>query len=153
MNNLEFLKNESLDVIWAEGSIYIMGFENGLSKWKPLVKYNGFIIVSELSWIKDNIPDTIKLYWEKNYPAMKSIQENKQIVSKLGYDLINCITVPPTGWWDYYNPIQDRINELKVKYNDNSEAKQFLAQKEEEISMYRLYGSYYGYVFYIMQKK
>jgi len=31
---------ESFDIIWSEGSIYIIGFESGLREWKRLLKPN-----------------------------------------------------------------------------------------------------------------
>jgi len=152
MNTIHFSSN--FDLIWSEGAIYIMGFENGLSKWKPFLKEKGCIVVTELSWLRDNdIPDLIKGYWAKNYPTMKSIQENIEIIDRLGYILIHHFSVPSSAWWDYYNPMQERVNQLKLKYQQNIEALSFLAQEEEEISLYRKYSNYYGYVFYIMQIK
>lgn len=41
--------DSSFDIIWAEGAIFIIGFERGLREWKRLLKPNGLIIVSELS--------------------------------------------------------------------------------------------------------
>ncbi|MGE5484827.1 MAG: hypothetical protein ACM3X4_07420 [Ignavibacteriales bacterium] len=40
---------ESFDLIWSEGAIYIMGFGNGLTAWKPLLRRGGYVVVSELS--------------------------------------------------------------------------------------------------------
>ena len=36
------------DIIWAEGSIYIMGFEEGLKSWKKFLKPNGYMAVSDI---------------------------------------------------------------------------------------------------------
>ena len=33
---------EFFDIIWAEGSIFIIGFEKGLSNWKKYIKKNGY---------------------------------------------------------------------------------------------------------------
>ncbi len=40
MDALPFEK-EQFDLIWSEGAIFIMGFEQGLNAWKPLVKKGG----------------------------------------------------------------------------------------------------------------
>jgi ubiquinone/menaquinone biosynthesis C-methylase UbiE len=37
MHDLPFYKDE-FDLIWSEGAIYNMGFENGLEKWKDYLK-------------------------------------------------------------------------------------------------------------------
>ena len=35
--------DESFDIIWAEGSIYVVGFERGLREWRRFLKPGGFI--------------------------------------------------------------------------------------------------------------
>jgi hypothetical protein len=40
MDNLTFDEN-SFDVLWSEGVIYNIGFENGLSLWRKYLKDNG----------------------------------------------------------------------------------------------------------------
>jgi len=49
MCNLHYADN-SFDIIWAEGAIYIIGFKKGLKEWKRILKPNGIIAVTELSW-------------------------------------------------------------------------------------------------------
>ncbi len=59
MDNLTFDKN-SFDVIWSEGAIYNIGFEKGLSLWRNYLKDNGYIAVSEISWLIDTRPEEIQ---------------------------------------------------------------------------------------------
>jgi ubiquinone/menaquinone biosynthesis C-methylase UbiE len=42
MFNMPFL-SESFDVIWAEGAIYITGFERGLQEWRRLLRSGGYV--------------------------------------------------------------------------------------------------------------
>ncbi len=79
MSNLDF-EDESFDVIWAEGAIYQMGFENGLNNWKKFLKPNGFIAVTELSWINDNPPQELFNFWNNAYPAIQAANNNLQII-------------------------------------------------------------------------
>ena len=37
----------SFDIVWAEGSIYIIGFERGLREWRRLLKTDGFLVVHD----------------------------------------------------------------------------------------------------------
>ncbi len=55
MTRLPFRRN-SLDVIWSEGAIYIMGFKPGLEQWKPFLKSGGYMAVTEISWLKPDPP-------------------------------------------------------------------------------------------------
>ena len=38
--------NETFDIIWAEGSIYIIGFEKALKELRHLLRQNGFFCCS-----------------------------------------------------------------------------------------------------------
>jgi ubiquinone/menaquinone biosynthesis C-methylase UbiE len=48
MNALPFPEN-SFDLIWSEGAVFIMGFDQGLKKWRTLVRPGGYLVVSEIS--------------------------------------------------------------------------------------------------------
>jgi len=47
---------ESLDAIWSEGAIYNVGFEEGVERWRPVLKHNGLLAVSELTWLRCERP-------------------------------------------------------------------------------------------------
>ena len=149
----EYFEENELDVIWSEGAIYIICFEEGLKKWKPFLKKDGYIVVSELSWIKENPPKEIKDFWESDYPGMNDIEGNLKIVEKRGYKIIDYFTIPEASWWDnYYNYLEKRISNLKEIHGDSEEWINRLNSTQKEIEMYRKYSEYYGYVFYIIQK-
>lgn len=48
MDDLPFEKDE-FDLIWSEGAIYIIGFEEGIKKWKEYLKIGGYIALSEIT--------------------------------------------------------------------------------------------------------
>ncbi len=153
MNSLPF-KEETFDVIWAEGSIYIMGFENGFKKWKPLLKPQGYIAVTEIAWLRDNPPEQVKVFWEQNYPAIKSVPDNLAIIADAGYHLIDYFVLPENDWWDnYYTHIEKKIMPMKLKYRNDPEALEVIHLEEAEMDLYRKYSAYYGYVFHIARKQ
>ena len=45
MEKLPF-EEESLDLIWCEGAIYIIGFERGIREWRSLLKEGGYLAIS-----------------------------------------------------------------------------------------------------------
>lgn len=151
MNNLPF-KPESFDLIWSEGAIYIMGFENGLTKWKPLLKPQGYLAVSELSWLRPDAPAELEAYWQTEY-SIKSSDDNLDIVRDCGYSIIGHFALPAHDWWDdYYSFIEARLPGLYAKYNSDPVALNVLNMETEEMHLHKKYSDYYGYVFYIMQK-
>jgi ubiquinone/menaquinone biosynthesis C-methylase UbiE len=152
MKNLPF-KDEQFDLIWSEGAIYIIGFEKGLSEWKRFIKTDGFIAVTELSWLKENPPEESLKFWTDEYPEVDSVEGNIQKAENLGYRLIDTFVLPESAWWDdYYHPLEERLKLFREKYQHDEEALKTIAECQYEIDLYRKYHDYYGYVFYIFQK-
>jgi len=145
--------DESFDIIWAEGSIYIMGFERGLTGWRRLIKPKGFLVVHEMTWLRPDPPQEIYVYWKEFYPEIKTVAENKELILKSGYTLLGQFTLPEDAWWiEYYNPLEKRINNLREKYIDDFKALAVLDNEQREIDMYKKYYQWYGSVFFVMQK-
>lgn len=141
------------DIIWAEGSIFIIGFERGLKEWRKYVKKNGFIAIHEMTWLKDNPPKEIYNYWQRVYPEIATIDKNLGIIKNCNYKLIEHFPLPEDAWWKlYYTPLENRLQKMKIKYKDNPEAMNMIKEEELEIENYRKYNKWYGSVFYIMQK-
>ena len=87
-----------------------------------------------------------------NYPAIKTISQNIEIIEDVGYSLIDHFTLPDSAWWeDYYNPLEKRIKRFQEKYTGDKEALEFANASQQEIDLFRKYSNVYGYVFYIMQ--
>jgi SAM-dependent methyltransferase len=146
-------RDESFDVVWSEGAIYIAGFETGLEKWRQLLRPGGHLAVTELSWLKNGAPAEARRFWEQGYPEMMDIGGNLAAIHRQEYRLVGHFTLPETAWWEgYYGPMGRRIAVLREKYRDRPEALKQLDVEEEEIEIYRRFSSWYGYVFYIMQK-
>jgi len=142
----------SFDLIWSEGAIYIMGFEAGLRAWKPLLKPGGYIAVTELTWLKPDPPAEVKEFWNEGFPAMKSLEENLEIIHACDYYLIDYFVLPNSSWTDnYYQPMQGRINMLREQYHSDPDRLQQLDFEQEEIDIFNKYHEWYGYFFYIMQ--
>jgi ubiquinone/menaquinone biosynthesis C-methylase UbiE len=140
------------DVVWAEGSIYIIGFENGLRKWKRYLKPGGYVGVTEATWLKPDPPEEIKHFWRNAYPEMQTIKGNRIRMKQAGYREIGSFVVPENAWWEpYYTPLRDNITRLRNKYRDDVEAMEMLEEAFEEITMYEQYSSWYGYVFYVIR--
>lgn len=143
----------SLDLIWSEGAIYIIGFERGIREWKDLLKGGGYLVASEISWLRNDSPEEAKKFWNNDYPDMSSISGNIKKIEDTGYLPVGHFILPERSWWEYYyNPLLERVQLLKDKYAGNEEALNQLAETEYEAEIYRKYSDYYGYVFYLMQK-
>jgi hypothetical protein len=147
-------KEKSFDIIWSEGAVYIIGFENGLVAWRPLLKEWGYVVVSELTWLQPHPPSDLASFWNQEYPAMKDIARNLEILTKVGYSQVGHFVLPESAWWNnYYGPIEKKLMVLRQKYKDNEKALTILESEEREIDLFRKHSQYYNYVFYVGQCK
>ncbi|CAN5391562.1 class I SAM-dependent methyltransferase [soil metagenome] len=143
---------DSFDLIWSEGAIYIIGFEDGLTAWKPLLKKGGCVAVTNVSYLKDDVPDQVRNFWHAAYPEITTIDNFLKTVERCGYQLLDHFTLPSSAWMDdYYTPMEKQLQSLRAKYSGNSDAIKAIDQGQHEIDMYRKYSDCYGYVFYVMQ--
>jgi len=144
----------SFDVVWAEGAIYIIGFENGLAQWRRLLKSPGFLVVHEMCWLRPDPPAEIRDYWVKMYSGITTVPENIEMIHRSSYDLIGHFTLPEDAWWiEYYGPLEERLKSFRIKYTDDHKALAAIEEEQREIDMYRKYQRWYGSVFFVMKSR
>lgn len=146
--------DEAFDLIWAEGSIYIMGFANGLQAWKRLLKPGGYIVVSEISWLTGSRPAELEDYWVADYAEIDTISNKIAVVEASGYVPIAHFVLPEHCWTEnYYKPILARSEDFLRRYDYKEEVREFVEAGRREAALYDRYKEYYSYVFYIAQKR
>ncbi len=152
MATLDF-EDESFDLIWSEGAIYLMGFENGLKAWRRLLKSAARMAVTEATWLTDSPPDPCKAYWDREYPALTSVAANIETIEASGYTHVANFPLPASAWLDdYYAPLRRVLAEFRTTQGANADDMAIIDMCQTEIDMYDQYGDAYGYVFYLMEK-
>ena len=111
---------------------------------------NGIAVISEMNYFTSEVPETVKIYMKKVYPAIKTEQENSDIINSSGFKVLGIHRLPSMAWWDnYYEPLRDNIESLK---NSNVSVMQsVISETEEEMKFFEEYDKFYGYSFYIMK--
>lgn len=152
MDDLPF-EDESLDIIWAEGSIYNIGFERGLTEWRRYLKPGGVIAVTECSWLSPSrVPSTA--YIRDNFPDIDTPSAKVRTLENAGYVPLSHFILPRQCWTEnYFAPVAARIPGFLEEQGHSAAAVRMTALMREEIEHYRLHGTDYGYVFYIGQKE
>jgi serine/threonine-protein kinase HipA len=54
---------ENIDLLWSEGAAYNIGFPNALETWRPAIAPHGFLVVSEMSRLKQNAPEPVRAFF------------------------------------------------------------------------------------------
>jgi hypothetical protein len=151
MDALPFEKGR-FDLIWSEGAIFIVGFEQGLATWKPFLKKGGFMVVSDADWFESDPPAELMAWWESEGYVPVSEDEMKERVKRAGLRLIATYRLPEAGWWEnYLVPLAARVAVLQKTSGQDPEAAATFGALEHEAVMYRKFKRYYGYTFFIMQ--
>jgi SAM-dependent methyltransferase len=143
----------ALDIVWSEGAIYIMGFREGLEACYRMLKPGGFCAVTEISWLRPDVPDECRRFFSEEYPAMADVETNLGTIADCGFGVVGHFTLPESAWWvPYYHPLGKRLGEMRSKYPDDSGRLEVVTRLDWEIEVYRRYSSFYGYEFYLMVK-
>ena len=151
MDNLSFPKG-SFDLIWSEGSAFIIGLLPALQYWKQFLKLDGYLVVSDCTWFTDNPSEECRDFLDEICPDMKSEPETIALIQNIGYTVINSFRLPDAGWWDnYYTPLSRRIPMLKERYADNADAQMIIQELEREMDIHKKYSKEYGYSFFILK--
>lgn len=152
MDALPF-EDEAFDVIWAEGSIYNIGFENGVSDWRRFLKSGGLLVASEITWTTDTRPTELQKHWDTEYPQIDTASAKMKVLEKNGYSPIGYFTLPDDCWLgQYYEPLQERFDSFLAQKDHSKEAQAVVAAEQKEIELYKQYKAYYSYGVYIAKK-
>ena len=153
MDNLPF-EEKSFDIIWAEGSAFIMGLSSAIRYWKKILKPDGFLVFSDCTWFTDSSSEECRDFFDRVSPDMPSESGTEEIIRSAGFTVINSFKLPDAGWWNhYYSPLTERLPRLKEKYAANHDALEIIQGLEKEMDIHRKYSKEYGYCFFIGKNK
>jgi SAM-dependent methyltransferase len=147
------LPDQPFDVIWAEGSIYLVGFDRGLQEWRRFLKEGGHIAATEVCWLRPGVPQECRDYWAEQYPAVRDVSENLLAIERAGYRVTGHFPLPPEAWWDYYYvPLQRNLETFSARHAGDAYADEIISATQTEMGMYQKYSDFYGYVFFVMRR-
>ncbi|AXG81061.1 bifunctional class I SAM-dependent methyltransferase/N-acetyltransferase [Streptomyces paludis] len=140
--------DRSFDLIWAEGSVYTVGFDVALNAWRRLLAPGGIVVVTEIEWTVTAPAAAARAYWDAAYP-LRTRAANTDAAQAAGYRLLAHRPLPESDWWDgYYTPLSRRIVRADPRRPGMPQA---LAAARAEIAMRREYGSDYNYAAYLLR--
>lgn len=122
----------SFDIIWAEGSINVIGFEKGLLEWKRLLKPGGFMMVHD---------------------ERGDVREKLEQISGCGYELLGYFEMDVDVWQtEYFAPLERLILEAQFKCSDAPGVVKALQEARREIDMFKKEPERNSSVCFVMKK-
>lgn len=121
---------ESFHIIWAEGSIAMIGFEKGLNEWRKYIKTNGFLVVHD---------------------DLGNLEEKINLISQCGYNLVNHFILDEKIWWqEYYYLLSEKLKQIRAKDTFSAKIAQEIESDQREVDEFN--PKRYCSVFFIMEK-
>jgi SAM-dependent methyltransferase len=122
---------EDFDIVWAEGSLFIIGFARGLREWRRLIRPGGFLVVHE--------------------PQADMDVKFREIEEK-GFVLLGHFKVSTQDWMDeYYRPLLDQIDAIPAEDIDGK-TRQEIDSIKNEVRGLEENPEQYSSAFFILQK-
>lgn len=146
MTDMPF-SEQQFDVIWSEGSAYIMGVKQALESWKRFIKPEGYLVVSDLVWLTDSPDDEVQQFWLDAYPEMATVASRQQMIEDASYQVIDSYTLSQASWDNYLLPLQQKANQLA----EHVFVSPALADVQKELAIHSKYLGQYGYQMFVLK--
>ncbi len=135
----------SFDLVWSEGALYSVGFGRGLEIARGLLRPGGYLVATEAVWLAAEPPEEARRWWDGEYPAIAPVEATLAVVAAAGLRVLAHFSLPAGAWWEYYRPLEARLQGLRRRHAGDAFALAVLEEAQVEIEIYRRFGSSYGY--------
>ena len=140
----------SIDLIWAEGSIYIVGMERALTMWRPWLRPGGCVAFSDFVQWTGDLSKEARAFWAVEYPDMASEAAIRSRAAAAGYRVVSSFRMSREAHDAYYDPLEARVAELAGCAD--SDVRKVLDGIRTEIDVVRRFSDEAGYTFFILRR-
>ena len=139
----------SLDLVWCESAIYSIGRKPALEAWHPLLRAQGLVAFSDVTWTTTTPPAEAEAFWAGEYPAMTTPEGVVADLEAAGFTLTDQLTAPQSDWRAYYDPLRRRLDTLAP--NATGTLADVLAIMRREIAIFDRYGDSYASTWFVAE--
>ncbi|MCX4806874.1 bifunctional class I SAM-dependent methyltransferase/N-acetyltransferase [Streptomyces sp. NBC_01214] len=144
----EGFEDGSFDLVWAEGSAYLLGFDTALARWKRLLAPGGTLVLTECQWSVAQPSAGARAFWDPHY-ALRTTADNLAAAQAAGYRVLGVHELPDSDWAEYYGPLAERVRALSA--TGGPAMARALAATREELDVRARHGHEYGYAGYVLR--
>ncbi|MEU7020020.1 bifunctional class I SAM-dependent methyltransferase/N-acetyltransferase [Streptomyces sp. NPDC046203] len=141
------LPDGSFDLVWAESSVFVLGFDRALADWRRLLAPGGTLVLTECVWTTAEPSPGARAFWDARYP-LRTVAANTAAAVAAGYHVLGLVPQPESDWDEYYDPLAERADAADTTAPGMAEA---LAETRAEIAMRRAHGADYGYTGFVLR--
>lgn len=134
----------SLDLLWAEGSAFILGLEEAFRRWLPLMASGGVLVLSDAVWLTNSPPPEAVALWQE-YPTMGTSADAIARAEAAGWRVLFTEVLEPEAWDAYLGSIRAALAQPHALAPD------FAAALETEAAVWDTARKTYGYLFLALQ--
>ncbi|MPQ94921.1 MerR family transcriptional regulator [Thioclava sp. JE_KL1] len=136
------------DVIWSEGSAYILGVEKALADWRALLRPGGVLVFSDMVWRTDKPEDEVRAFWAAEYPAMATPASRVAQAKRAGYRVLGHFDIGSEGMEAYYRPLAARLEALEADLAGS----RVLDDLRREIAVFEAGRGQFGYEMFVLER-
>ena len=140
----------SIDLIWAEGSIYVVGMERALVMWRPWLRPGGCLAFSDVVRRAGDLSEEARVFWAAEYPDMASEAAIRSRAEAAGYRVVRGFRMPKDAHEAYYAPLEARMAELAG--SDDADVLKVHEDIRNEIDVVRRFYDEVCYAFFVLQR-
>lgn len=141
------LPPSSLDLVWCESAIYSIGRRPALDAWRPLLRPEGLVAFSDVTWTTPSPPAEAEAFWAGEYPAMATPEAIIADLDATGFTLTDQLTAPRSDWRAYYDPLRRRLDTLAP--TATGALAEVIAIMRREIAVFDRYGDSYASTWFV----
>ncbi len=144
----------SFDLVWCEGALFVLGFEEGLRTLRPLLRGPGILVATEAAWLRplDEVPPDVRTFWTEAYPPMTDVEGNLALARRAGFAPLGHFTLPAEGWAAYVDPLERRVAEVLAAHPGDPDAEEAARRERREFAMFRDHLRWFGYEFFLLRR-
>ena len=138
--------DESFDLIWAEGSAYIICVERALKDWRSLLQPGGVLVYSDMVWRTDHPSENVLAFWDSEYPAITTVAKRLTQAHRAGYRVLSHFDMGQSVLAAYYLPLEVRLRHLEARMT----GQRVLDDLRRELRAYHEGQGQFGYGMFVL---
>lgn len=151
LNTLD-LEPGRFDLVWSEGALYNLGLARALPLCAELLRPGGYLAFTDAVWRTSDPPAAVRALFA-DYPTMGSASDVHALLARGPWTVQDEFDLPDEAWWtDFYDPMERRIAELRVRHAGDPAAQAVLDELAAEPQLHREHGRHYAYRFFVARR-